>query len=167
MAADRDHLLRHRGMTSDSTPLSSASLRARAIAALARREHSRKELERKLAPLAESAEQLKGVLDALQRERLQSDLRFAESVARVRGTRFGAARIRMELQQKGVAEEDMAGVIDELRATQADHLRLAWEKKFGSPPADINEAARQQRFLLQRGFPAELVSRFLRSLRNG
>lgn len=145
--------------------LSSASLRARAIAALARREHSRKELERKLAPFAQSGEQLAEVLDALAAERLLSDARYAESVGRVRGTRFGPAKVRMELQQKGVAEEDMAAVVADLRQSEADHLRLAWEKKFGTPPADLKDAARQQRFLLQRGFSSELIGRFLRSLK--
>lgn len=153
-------------MTPTPSPVSSASLRAKAIAALARREYSRKELERKLAPFAESAEQLAAVLDGLEAERLLSDARFAESVGRVRGVRFGSAKIRMELQQKGVGEDDMAGVVAHLREHEPEHIRLAWEKKFGTPPADLQEAGRQQRFLLQRGFSSELVGRFLRGLKN-
>jgi regulatory protein len=58
----------------------------------------------------------------------------------------------------------MMAVVADLRTHETDHLQLVWQKKFGAPPADLHEAARQQRFLLQRGFSAELVSRFLRRL---
>ncbi|HLT27498.1 MAG TPA: recombination regulator RecX, partial [Zeimonas sp.] len=46
-------------------PRPEPTLKARALRALARREHSRVELERKLAPHAESSEQLEALLDRL------------------------------------------------------------------------------------------------------
>jgi len=148
-------------------PLSSAALRARAIAALARREHSRKELEHKFLPLSENPEQLAAVLDRLQSEGLLSDRRYAESVARTRGQRFGSARIRHELSQKGVADNTLQSVVAELRDSEADRLRQVWERKFGTAPQSLQDASRQQRFLAQRGFSAEAISRLLRSLRAG
>ena len=54
------------------------SLRARALSYLARREHSRLELRRKLAPHAESPEQLESVLDTLEAQGLLSIERFAD-----------------------------------------------------------------------------------------
>lgn len=153
---------------SDSAPaesLSSAALRARAITALARREHSRNELERKLAGLAENAEQLAAVLDQLQSEGLLSDQRYAQSVARTRGARFGSARIRHELAQKGVTDSALQDVVAQLRDSEPDRLRQVWERKFGVAPQTIQEAARQQRFLAQRGFSAEAIGKLLRSLR--
>jgi regulatory protein len=148
-------------------PASARSLRSRAIAALSRRDHSRQELFRKLSALAESAEQLNAVLDTLEQEGLLSDQRYAESVARVRGARFGSARVRQELEQKGVAAHLIQATTDELRDSEADRLREVWSKKFGVPPADFTEAARQSRFLLQRGFSIELIRRLMRDLRNG
>mgnify|MGYP000975580650 CR=1 FL=1 len=75
------------------------SLRARALSYLARREHSRVEMRRKLAPHAESPEQLDSLLDTLEAQGLLSIERFAESVVHRRAGRFGAARIRQELRQ--------------------------------------------------------------------
>jgi regulatory protein len=147
---------------SKTDPLSSAALRARVLAALARREHSRHELERKFLPLAQSAQALAEILDSLQQQGLLSDTRFAQSVARIRGARFGVRRIAFELQQKGVAGHHAAAAIDQLTQTESDRLREVWQKKFGSAPDSFQEAARQQRFLQQRGFPTSLIRDFFR-----
>ena len=57
-------------------------LRARALRLLARREHSRVELGRKLAPHAESNEAVESLLDALEQKKQLSDARFAEARGR-------------------------------------------------------------------------------------
>ena len=67
------------------------SLEARALALLARREHSRAELQRKLAPHAESAEALAAVLDELVRCRKLSDERYAEMRVKAVGFKEYAA----------------------------------------------------------------------------
>jgi regulatory protein len=146
-------------------PLSSASLRARAIAVLARREHSRQELEKKLGPCAETAEQLTEVLDHLQSEGLLSDQRYAESVSRVRGQRYGTARVVFELRQKGVDPENLDLIAQQLRDSEWSRIQEVWKKRFDSLPNTAQETARQQRFLLQRGFPTELIYRLFRELR--
>ena len=147
--------------------LSSASLRVKAIAALTRREHSRQELEKKLAPLAESAPQLDSVLAQLQREGLLSDERYAESIVRTRGARFGGARTKFELQQKGVDGRALAQPVEALRDSESERLQQVWQKKFGAPPASATERARQQRFLTQRGFSSEAIGRLFRGLEDG
>lgn len=154
-----------RGDSDSPEPLSSAALRARVITALARREHSRAELERRFAALAENTEQLAAVLDQLQSEGLLSDQRYAQSIARTRGARFGSARIRHELSQKGVSDSTLQDVVAQLRDSESDRLRQVWEKKFGVAPQSLAEAARQQRFLAQRGFSSEAIGQLLRSLR--
>ena len=75
------------GGDAQAPPLTVAQLRARAIALLARREHSRVELERKLARHSTDTGRITQVLDQLQVEKLLSDQRFAEGVVRVRGAR--------------------------------------------------------------------------------
>jgi len=135
------------------------ALRQTALAQLARREHSRRELERKLARQGAPGEQIRRVLDELAECGLQSDARFA--AARVRsGARRGqgAARIRRELAECGVAAE----VIDAaLAAAGIDWQRRALEvcrEKFGpGGPADWPERARRARFLSYRGFDADII----------
>jgi regulatory protein len=116
-------------------------------------------------PLAESTDQLHDVLGHLQREGLLSDSRFAESVARVKGARFGSARVRYELQQKGVPESVADTVLRDLAQTESARVRQVWEKRFGVAPTSAEEAVRQQRFLAQRGFASDAIGRLMRELR--
>ncbi len=149
-----------------SEPLSSASLRGRAIAALSRREYSRQELFTKLLPLASDHEQLDSVLSDLESEGLLSDQRCAESIGRVRGAKYGAARVRHELQQKGIEGGALDSVVDQLRASETDRLQQVWNKRFGTPPSSADERIKQQRFLAQRGFSAEAIGQLFKGLRD-
>ncbi len=131
-------------------------LRERALALLARREHSRVELARKLAPHDE-AEELPALLDALERENLLSNARYAEALAHARAGRHGSIRLKADLRDKGVPEAVMAEVVGTARANDLEAARGVWRKKFGKPPADPQERAKQLRFLASRGFPADVV----------
>ena len=141
----------------------SGTLRERALRLLARREHARVELSRKLAPYAESTEQLDMLLDDLTARRLLSDERYVEMRLNARSARFGNARLAHELRTQGVAEElvseALAGSDDEL-----SRARQVWQRKFGNTPAvaEANERARQMRFLMSRGFSGETIRRVLR-----
>lgn len=125
---------------------------------LARREHSRLELRRKLAPHAESAEQLDALLDELEAQRWLSNERFAEQLINGRGARFGLQRIRQELTQHRVDADTVAPLLDTLKQTERQRALEVWNKKFGSLPQDLAERGRQQRFLLQRGFSGDAVA---------
>ena len=125
---------------------------------LARREHSRAELARKLARHGE-ADEVAALLDQLEQENLLSNTRFAESLAHSRAGRHGSVRLKAELREKGVAEAIASVVLNQAREGDLEAARAVWRKKFGVPPCDAKERARQQRFLLGRGFPAEVVRR--------
>jgi len=140
-------------------PRKEKSLLARALGYLARREHSRAELSRKLSPYAETAAQLQRLLDQLESEKLLSDRRFTDVLARSRGERFGAARIRQELHVHGIDDSLVREAVSDLARTELQRARAVWRRKFGSPPADVAERARQMRFLAQRGFSAEVIRR--------
>ena len=144
---------------SQRRPRKEKSLLARALGALARREHSRAELRRKLAPHAGSAEQLDRLLADLEAKKLLSDRRLAEVMARSRGDRFGAARVKQELRARGVADPLVRETVGELSRTELNRAREVWRRKFDAPPADAAERARQMRFLAQRGFNAEVIRR--------
>jgi regulatory protein len=137
-----------------------SELRARALRLLARREHSRGELARKLAPRAESAEALDRLLDALEAKKQLSNERYAELRARQLARKYGAARIRRELEAKGI-DEDLVG-----RASAGDEATRAaaiLARKYRSPASSREERARRMRFLQQRGFSHDTIRTLLSS----
>jgi regulatory protein len=91
-----------------------------------------------------------------------SDSRFVESRVHARAARYGNLRIKQELAQHGVVLD--ADAAQALKDSELDRAREVWQRKFGMPAADAAGRARQARFLAQRGFSPELVSRLLRSL---
>ena len=137
------------------------SLKGRALKLLAAREHSRRELERKLAPHETEPGQLQAALDELQARGFIDEQRVIDSLLHRRAGRLGAQRIRQELQAKGVDGERVAAAVASLRGSEAQRAREVWRRKFGALPADAAQRAKQARFLLARGFSAEVVRRVL------
>jgi regulatory protein len=141
------------------------SLKGRALKYLAAREHSRIELTRKLAPHAESPEQVQQVLDEIEAKDLLSAERFAESVVHRKASRMGVRRLKAELQQHalpaGVAEQALAGLA-EAAGTELQRAHALWLRRFGALPQDDKEMARQHRFFLARGFSGEVVRQVLK-----
>jgi regulatory protein len=170
-------------------PRQRLSLKARALQWLAQREHSRGELRRKLlrvaraeqaARLAASAAQpteptpgleavsagcadpeqcVERLLDWLQQHRYLSEARFVESRVQARAARYGNLRIRQELAQHGLSPDEQ--MLRQLRDSELERARAVWQRKFGHPPADAHDRARQMRFLAQRGFSSDVVRRVL------
>ena len=135
------------------------SLKGRALRLLTGREHSRAELERKLAAHEEEPGQLAKVLDELQAKDFISESRVIESVLNRRANRFGAARIRHELQGKGLQPEAVSAAVQSLKGSETDRARGVWQKKFGAPAADAAERGKQMRFLAARGFGSDAIRR--------
>lgn len=133
-------------------------LRERALRLLSRREHSRAELARKLAAHGEP-EAIAAVLDALEREGLLSDARYAEALAHAYQGRHGSLRLQQTLRRQGVEADLTDTAVQRARAQDLEACRALWQKKFGTPPATLKDKARQYRFLMGRGFPAEIVAR--------
>ena len=138
------------------------SLRTRALQYLARREHSRAELRTKLLPHVQEGDDVEAVLDDLAKRNWLSDERAAEQVVNQRRRRFGTQRIAHELRQKGIAEDLISDALPQLKETELEAAREVWQKKFGAPPQDAKEKARQARFLQSRGFALEVVLKVLR-----
>ncbi len=133
------------------------SLKSRALRLLSGREHSRAELERKLAEFEEEPGSLAQALDELQAKGFINEARVVESVLHRRSAKFGTQRIRQELQSKGLAPEAVANAVEQLRASEFERARAVWRKKFGAPPEDAAERAKQIRFLASRGFGGEAI----------
>jgi len=143
-------------------PAPPLTLRARALKALARREHSRQELQAKLQPFAEDPGEIEPLLDDMEKRGWLSESRFVEQLTTVRRRRFGAARILHELREKGVSEAALAAAQAQLKDGEVEAARAVWKKKFGNLPATLEERAKQSRFLAGRGFSAEVVHKVLR-----
>ena len=140
------------------------SLKARALRLLARREHSRSELEAKLAPHVQEGEDLAALLDDLQAKDFINEERVAESVLHRRAPRLGAQRVLQELRRKGLEEELVRAAAAQLKSTELQRAHAVWQQRFGSTPAPATpqERARQMRFLAARGFAADVVRQVLR-----
>ena len=157
-------------------PRAPATLKARALACIAQREHSRIELRRKLlahaarlqrrdevapdsaADVAPSAEQeVDALLDWLVAKDLLSSSRFVETRVQARASRFGNLRIHHELGRHGV-ELDADAAAD-LQRSELARARAVWARRFAHVAADAAGRAKQMRFLAARGFSADVVRR--------
>jgi len=136
-----------------------AELKSRALRYLVRREHSRAELARKLAPHAESPQAIEALLDSLLSKKQQSDERFASERARVLSRKYGPAKIRHDLRARGIADE----VIDCLSSPKEEEsARQILSRKYRAPARTREERAKRARFLQGRGFSYETIHRVLR-----
>ena len=141
------------------------SLKGRALRYLAGREHSRAELIRKLAPHEEEPGQIERVLDDLQAKDFISEARVVASVINRRAAGLGGARLRQELQAKGIDPERVRDAVAQLKDSELERAQAVWRKRFGGDGADMNaptdskQWARQVRFLMARGFSADVVRR--------
>lgn len=130
--------------------------RKKAMDFLARREHSRDELLDKLLRAGTDRDIAVEAVARLAEEGLQDDRRYVEAFLKSRiGQGKGPVRIRLELEDKGIA----SGLVDEQFAECGEDwaalARSVREKKFGpEPPANYREKAKQMRFLQYRGFEA-------------
>jgi regulatory protein len=139
------------------------SLRERALRYLARREHSRAELARKLAPHADEPAEIDSVLDDLESRGWLSERRVVEQVMHARRTRFGARRIERELRDKGISEDSVAAALPQLKEGELEAARAVWLRKFrGRQPGRPAERARQVRFLQGRGFGLDVILKVIR-----
>jgi regulatory protein len=133
------------------------TLRERALRLLARREHSRAELARKLKAHARPEDDPEALLEELARRKLLSDERYAESRAHALSRKFGAARIAHELRAKGLDKGLAEQASGAARATEVERAHEVWRRKFRTAPGTREERARQMRFLQSRGFSFDAI----------
>ena len=139
------------------------SLRARALKLLARREHSRAEIARKLAVHAEDPAEIERVLDDFEQRGWLSERRVVEQVVHAKRRRYGARRIENELRQKGISAEAVSAALSGLKASELESAREVRRRKFGDRlPRSPAERARQVRFLQGRGFDLDVVMKVIK-----
>ena len=140
------------------------AVRRAAMDLLARREHGRVELMRKLRKRGAPEELIEAALQRLAEEGLLSEARYLESfVAHKARAGYGPQRIREELGQRGLASGDIDQALRDSGIDWFEQLRETWQRKFaGRLPVDARERAQQGRFLAYRGYSLEMIGRLLR-----
>ena len=123
-----------------------------------RREHGATELKRKLVQRGHAVAEAANAVAELSAERLQSDPRFAASLARMRSAKgYGPVYIRGDLAARGIAREIIEAAIATLEVKWETVVREVRRKRFGAPPSESAERVKQMRFLQQRGFTHEQI----------
>lgn len=149
-------------------PKTPKSPRERAIDLLARREHSGRELQRKLVHKGLAPDAANELVGDLCQRNLQSDQRFAGALVRRRiSDGYGPLRIRMELSSHGIAATEAQSAIDAETPDWPELARQAYRRKFrDQPAADAKERGKRAQFLAQRGFPIDLALKVARADRD-
>lgn len=135
----------------------------RALGLLVRREHSRKELARKLAARGVDQADAAAAIDRMAAAGWQDDARFAASLARSRASAgYGPLRIRAELGTHGLDAATIAAAFSALaEAGEDDWPRQARElaqRRFGADlAADPARLRKASGFLLRRGFDGDAI----------
>ncbi|MDD2053830.1 recombination regulator RecX [Pseudomonas putida] len=139
------------------------AVRRAAMDLLARREHGRVELTRKLRQRGAPPELIDSALDRLTEEGLLSESRYLESFIAYRArSGYGPLRIREELSQRGLLRSDIEQALRESGLDWQAQLQETWQRKYsGQLPGDARERAQQGRFLSYRGYSMEMIGRLL------
>ena len=105
-------------------------------------------------------------LDSLERERLLDDVAAARSTVRVRGARYGRARIERELKARGFHRETISAAIaaEDGEGREGEAIRRAFKRLWDARRHLAPPLRRRKVFdaLTRRGFPAERISEIIR-----
>ena len=140
------------------------SLKAQAVRLLARREYARADLEQRLMAKGAARDDVVAVLDELSSQGLLSNERFAHALVAQKSGSYSRRSIRGELKRKGVSGEAIEGAIGDAPIDDDAAMLALWQRRFGIPPANDREKARQIRFLQSRGFELSAIFKMLKTL---
>ncbi|HBC71254.1 MAG TPA: RecX family transcriptional regulator [Coxiellaceae bacterium] len=136
-------------------------IRRSALDILARREHSKFELQHKLSLKGFAVGDIVKITQDLISQGLQSDARFVESYVSMRRNRgFGPVRIKAELHERGIDSTLGEQFLDEHNPIWFELATVMRCKKFGEKKPDgLREQAKQMRYLYYKGFTADQIKR--------
>ena len=126
----------------------------KALELLVRREHSRRELGRKLAARGIDRDAADAAMDKLAGQGFQDEKRFADMLARSRAAGgHGPIRIRAELGTHGLAREIIENALDSCDTDWAESARAQLSRRYSA--ADLADPVKRRKaveLLLRRGF---------------
>ena len=132
-----------------------------AVDLLARREHSRVELENKLLKKGFDESMVALAMDKLIENDLQSDDRYLEDFVRSRLLKgHGPVKIIQELGQRGIPEGKISAYLQTQEIDWLEQAKSTYLKKYrGNSAIDMQEKAKRVRFMQSRGFPGDIIFR--------
>lgn len=139
--------------------------RRKALELLTRREHSRRELTRKLAERGFDAEIAQRAIEDMAERGWQDDTRFAQSLARSRmHAGQGPLRIRAELRLHGIGEDGIEAALAACEVDWNEQAADLLQRRFGGGETPSRqETARRGAFLQRRGFDLDAICHALRT----
>lgn len=138
--------------------------KTQALKLLARREHSARELKRKLSARGISDDEAAAAVEHAVAENWQSDARYAEMLVRTRvAGGYGPVRIEAELEVAGVPSDAIRSALEAAAVDWNQQAAAVHAKKFGHAPKNSAERAKQYRYLQGRGFDSGQISAALKS----
>lgn len=146
-------------MNESRAQASPADVREAALRLLARREHSVRELTRKLTGKGWPKPLVEHGIAELAEQGLQSDQRFAESFARSRAEKaYGPVRIRAELSERGIDRSLAQRALDELDVDWLAQAAKWFLRRYGETRSDdMKEKSRRRQALARRGFEESVI----------
>ena len=134
-----------------------------AVRLLARREHGMHELITKLTNKGYLLQESREAVNKCQELDLQSDKRFAETICYTRFQQgYGPVRIMQELKSNRINKEIAAEALNAYHGQWEKQASIVWQKKFkGLKSALLSDSQKQLRFLIYRGFPAEIAAKIV------
>ena len=142
------------------------AIRLKIMDFLSRREHSSREILKKMSNRVESKEMLLDSIKELVDDGLLSDERFAESYFQSRKNKgYGPLRIRNELKQRGVGDQIFSSLSN--KVDWSKYALEALKKKMnGDLPSETKDVLKLKRFLNYRGFDFQDIDRAFELLKN-
>ncbi len=142
-------------------------LRQAIISLLGRRDYSRKELYLKYKDRVESLEDLDIVLEDFAERGWQCDTRFCESFLNSRCYRYGPIRLRFELSNKGITDDQIERALEALEMDWSAQASDILQRKYSAlDTQDPKQKGKAYRFLAQRGFNSEHIQQALSNYTN-
>lgn len=147
----------------DPSLLTEEQARKIAVDLLSRRDHCRLELLQKLQQRGFSTEQGSEAVAYCVENLWLNEASYARGYVRQRASKgYGEVRIRQELQQREISDEDIANAFAELEQEHEldwfESAKQVRQKRFGVElPQEMKLRQKQQAYLYRRGFSSEQI----------
>ena len=116
----------------------------------------------KLVATGATRDEVDVVLDEIAALGYLSDTRFAKALVGQKSGAMSKRSISASLKAKGVDADVASAALAASDVDDQDAMVALWLRKFGAPPANDREKARQVRFLQSRGFGLSAIFKLLR-----